>query len=493
MPARIREVPFQRTTNLSLFRDLDHLDQEIDELVHLGRRVAERLNTGRVWMLNSTSMGGGVAEMMPRVCSLLADVGVDARWIVLEPDDPRFFPLTKQLHNALHGQPASRPLHEGRALYERVSAEAAAALRFVGAGDVLVAHDPQPAGVAAYLEEAVRPRLVWRCHIGVPEQTEHTRAAWAFLRPYLGHYERLLFSSSAYTPHEWLARSGEVHPGIDPLSHKNRTLRPYKLIGVLPAAGLVGGLEVPAWARFHQPVQRLVDGAWEATPIPDLLYAPFIVQISRFDRLKGFQHLIPAFTDLVSGCSERALHVHADAARVQSELERVQLVLAGPDPAGVCDDPEAGDVLDELCAQHEALPAGLRARVHVLRLPMVDAKENALMVNALQRLAAVVVQASIREGFGLTVAEALWKATPLVASNVGGIAVQVRHGTDGLLVDDPCDKAALAQALLRMVASPLEAESMARSGRRRVREHFLVLSQVRAWLLELERLLPHST
>jgi trehalose synthase len=489
MPARVREVPFQRTTNLNLFRDLDHLDEEIDELVRLGRQVSARLETGRVWMLNSTDRGGGVAEMMPRVCSLLADVGVHTRWIVLEPDDPGFFPLTKRLHNALHGESPGVGLGEGRTLYERVSAEAAENLHHVRADDVLVVHDPQPAGVGAYVCAEHRPKLVWRCHIGIPEQNEHTRAGWDFLERYLGSYERLLFSSSAYVPHEWADRSGEVHPGIDPLSHKNRTLRPYKLVGVLDAAGLVDGPPVPAWARFHAPVQRYVDGAWEATPIPKLLYRPFVLEISRFDRLKGFQHLIPAFVDLVRGCGERALHVHADATRVQSELDRLLLVLAGPDPAGVSDDPEAAEVLDELCAQHAALPVELRERVHLLRLPMVDRKENALIVNALQRQAAVVVQNSIREGFGLTVAEALWKATPLVASNVGGISVQVRNGTDGLLVDDPRDHVEISRALLRMIASPLEAESMARSGHRRVREHFLMLSQVRAWLGEIGRLL----
>lgn len=488
MPARVREVPLHRTTNLSLFRDLDHLDESIAELVTRGRRVAERLDTGRVWMLNSTARGGGVAEMMPRVLSLLADVGVHTRWIVLEPDDPGFFPLTKRLHNALHGEP-SGPLHEGRALYERVSAEAAACMRNIGPEDILVVHDPQPAGIAQHLRRDRGPHLAWRCHVGVPERNEHTEAGWDFLRPYLSSYQRLLFSSHAYIPREWLERSGEVHPGIDPLSHKNRTLRPYKLVGVLRAAGLVDGPEVPAWARFRAPAVRFAFGTWEATPIPDLLFAPFVLQISRFDRLKGFQHLIPAFVDLVSECGVRALHVHADETRVRSELEGLQLVLAGPDPAGVFDDPEAAAVLDELCAQYAALPRELQARVHLVRLPMADVKENALMVNALQRLAAVVVQDSVREGFGLTVAEALWKSAPLVASNVGGIAVQVRHGTDGLLVDDPRDHAALAAALLRMIASPLKAESMGRSGHRRVREHFLVLSQVRTWLCEFERLL----
>jgi len=488
-PTRIREVPLHRTTRLELFRDLDHFDPILDDLSRLGREVAVRLGTGQLWMLNSTQYGGGVAEMMPRVCSILADLGVHTRWLVLEPGDPRFFPVTKGIHNLLHGVPGLEDPEGARPIYDAVSEAAAAELRMLDADDVLVVHDPQPAGVGIHLPQPLRPRLIWRCHIGVPERNEHTEAGWSFLRPYLEPYERLLFSARTYIPDEWTEKSGELHPGIDPLSHKNRTLRPYKLVGVLRAAGLIDGPEVPAWARFRAQALRLKEGRFVAEPIPDLLHVPTIVQVSRFDRLKGFQYLIPAFAHLVSDCRERSRHIRADAARLESELERAQLILAGPDPSGVADDPEAEDVLAELCAQHAALPMELQRRVHLLRLPMVDAKENALMVNALQRIASVVVQNSLREGFGLTVSEALWKATPVVAANRGGIAVQMRHGTDGLLVDEPADSEALSRALLRILSCPLDAEAMGRSGRRRVRDHFLVLTQVQRWLQELDQLL----
>lgn len=488
MSTRLREIPIERTIRLAWFRDLDHMEPTLEHLLRLGHEVADQLATGQVWMLNSTRLGGGVAETLPRLCSLLAEVGIHARWLVLEPDDPAFFQATRNLHDLLHGEPGLDDPEGAATIYDRTCAEAAEGLRMLGPDDVLVVHDPQPAGVAMHLKGAL-PRLLWRCHVGVPERNEHTAAGWAFLRPWLQPYERMFFSSSAYIPQAWRDRSAVIHPGIDPLSHKNRALRPYKLVGVLRSAGLIDGPEVPEWARFCAPVERFVDGAFRALPIPDLLHRPIILQVSRFDRLKGFQWLIPAFVDLVGGCHGKARHVRADPARLLAELEAAQLVLAGPDPGGVADDPAAASALEELTRQQAALPAELRARVHVLRLPMESAKENALIVNALQRLATVVVQNSLHEGFGLTVAEALWKGTPVVASNVGGIAVQVRHRTDGLLLDDPADTQALAELLLHCLACPLDAEAMARSGRRRVREHFLVLSEVRRWLEELQFLL----
>jgi trehalose synthase len=486
MGPSLREIPLHRTTNLELYRDLDHLDPLLARLRERGRALANRLGTCKVWMLNSAATGGGVAEMMPRVCSLLADLGIDTRWLVLEPGRPDFFRITKQIHNLLHGESSTLRLQEARGVFEDVARAAAAKLHPVSRNDLLVVHDPQPCALPIFLPPSVRPRLIWRSHVGVSERNEWTEAAWAFLRPYLGVYERLIFSSPAYIPDEWRARSAVLQPGIDPLAHKNRSLRPYKLVGILTAAGLAEGPEPPAWARFASRAQRYAEGGWAAEPIPALLHTPLIVQISRFDRLKGFQYLIPAFERLVHTHEEQALHVRADAERAQSELSRAQLVLAGPDPAGVADDPEAEEVLRALCEAQAALPKPLRERVHLLRLPMAVPKENALMVNGLQRVASVVVQNSIREGFGLTAAEAMWKATPVIAANVGGLAAQIRDGTDGLLIQRPDDPAELAAALARVLSCPLEAERLGRVGRARVRDHFLVLGQVERWIGEIE-------
>ena len=486
---RVREVIVQRTTGLGAYRALEGLAPAVSALAAKGHEVARLLGPRRVWMLNSTWSGGGVAEMLPRLCDLINDMGVDTRWLVLEPDDPAFFKVTKGLHNLLHGEPGLDDVAAARGVYEVVSKAAAVRLReHVDTGDVLVVHDPQPLGVAAALSPEHRPRLVWRCHVGLPYQNAETEVGWDFLRPYLAPFSRMLFSTESYIPEEHLAKSGVLHPGIDPLSHKSRELRPYKLVGVLRSAGLADGPPPPRWAQFEQTAQRFAAGRWQPTPVPGLLHQPAIVQVSRFDRLKGFQFLIPAFAHLLRVFPERVLHLRVDTERALSELECAQLVLAGPDPSGIPDDPEGPRVLEELCRQQAALPPEVGARVHLVRLPMANAKENALAVNALQRMAAAVVQNSLKEGFGLTCAEALWKGTPVVAANVGGLSAQVRHGTDGLLVDDPTNPEAIADRLLRILAFPKEAEAMASSGRARVRQHFLVIAQLTRWMEEIEAL-----
>ncbi|MGI5860594.1 MAG: glycosyltransferase [Myxococcales bacterium] len=487
----VREVRIQRTTNLEAFRTLDRLDVHVEEVERLGRLVRRALSPNRIWMLNSTETGGGVAEMMPRLCSLLNDLGVDTRWLVLHPDHPEFFPVTKGLHHLLHGMDGLPDVGRARSIYDDVSRGAANDLReVINRGDIVVVHDPQPVGAAAFFaQEFCCPPMLWRCHIGTAHRNSNTEKGWQFLSEYLQPFSRLLFSAEPYIPAELYERSTVLYPGIDPLSHKNRELPLYKLLGILRSAGLVDGPPAPAWTRFDAQVQRFVDGQWVASPLENLLFRPIVLQLSRFDSLKGYQHLMPAFADLLEHGPERIRQMKVATDRALSELSLVELVLAGPDPAGVADDPEAGAYLDELCRQQLALPEEIRRRVHLLRLPMVNTKQNALIVNALQRLATVVVQASVREGFGLTVAEALWKNTPVVATNVGGLGIQIRHGTDGVLVDDPSDAAMLSEAILHMLAYPKEAELMARSGRRRVLRHFLMLSQLQSWLEEFARIL----
>lgn len=269
MGARVRGIIGPHTARVEAYRDIDPRDPDLQALTELGRRSAHRLGNSRVWMLSSTERGGGVAEMMPRILGLLDDLGVDARWLVLEPVEPAFFELTKQLHNMIHGLPGPEDLARARALYERVSEAASHSLRgHLLAGDVLVVHDPQPLGAACFLPREQRPHLIWRCHIGVSDFNEHTRAAWEFLAPYLHGYDRLIFSLETYIPDAFFSRAGVIHPGIDPLSHKNRDLRPRKLASILRAAGLLEGPELPGWARFAAQAQRYVEGRWTTSPIP---------------------------------------------------------------------------------------------------------------------------------------------------------------------------------------------------------------------------------
>jgi trehalose synthase len=174
---------------------------------------------------------------------------------------------------------------------------------------------------------------------------------------------------------------------------------------------------------------------------------------------------------------------------VTSELEGVELVLAGPDPDDLPYNATGKAVLKELAERHSALPPEIAKRVHVLRLPMRDRKENGLIVNALQRLATVVVQNSLQHGFGLTVTEALWKGAPVVASGVGGIGHQIRSGIDGTLFDDPSDPESVASAILEVLADPRAAEARSRSGRKRVEENFLIVQYLRTLIEEFDSLL----
>lgn len=185
---------------------------------------------------------------------------------------------------------------------------------------------------------------------------------------------------------------------------------------------------------------------------------PLFVQVSRWDPLKDHSGVMRGFASFVERCDPEG---------------RTQLVLAGPDVSGVTDDPEGAIVLEELKAEWAAFPAHLRSRMHLATLPMDDLGENAAIVNALQRHASVVVQKSLREGFGLTLTEAMWKSRPVVASRVGGLQDQVTHNEDGLLLDDPADVEALGEALCRLSRDEALAARLGANARERVRADFL--------------------
>jgi trehalose synthase len=180
---------------------------------------------------------------------------------------------------------------------------------------------------------------------------------------------------------------------------------------------------------------------------------PLVVQVSRWDRMKDMQGVLEAFV----------AHIPAPA----------HLVLAGPAVAGVSDDPEGAEVWAETAAAWAASPAEPRSRVHLAAIPMIDPIENALVVNALQRHARVVTQKSLAEGFGLTVAEAMWKSRPVVASAVGGIVDQIRDGDTGVLVDDPLDLAGFGAAVSRLLSDRTKADQLGRNARAYVTERFL--------------------
>ncbi|MGB3851972.1 MAG: glycosyltransferase [Tunicatimonas sp.] len=456
--------------------------------------LKQRLRRRRVWMVSSTEQGGGVAEMMPRMISLLRQLGIKAEWLILETDEADFFPFTKKLHNLIHGEGSPEITAEETAGYERVNRHNAKALaHYVQKNDIVVLHDPQPAGMATELKKLIDATIIWRSHIGLDFSNAGTDAAWSFLRPYLASCDHYVFSAPEYIPEGLSGNVTIIHPSLDPLSHKNRELSLHKLTGILNNAGLLSTAHPTIYPAFKHPVIRLQpDGTFVSAQQGEdvgLLFRPIITQVSRWDRLKGFLPLMQGFAEL-----KRHPSTYTDAAqknhrRIAHRIKNARLVLAGPDPDFVNDDPEGEQVLKELVDFYTTLSPTVQQDIVVLKLPMQSAKENALIVNALQRCSYAVVQNSLREGFGLTATEAMWKRIPVLVSSACGLRTQVRDGIDGLLVDDPEDANQIATRLGTLVSEPKRAEAMGFSAQQRVREHFLTFQQISQWLTLFSRVM----
>ncbi|MDJ0866338.1 MAG: glycosyltransferase [Myxococcota bacterium] len=426
---------------------------------------AKRMAGRSVWNISSTAVGGGVAEMLQPLVGYARGAGVDARWSVIE-GTPAFFRITKRLHNAIHGFAGDgSPLGEAEhRVYEDVMrANAAELLGVLGPRDVVILHDPQTAGLLPHLEGRCAV-LIWRCHIGSDEGGPEARQGWAFLERYLDPAQVFVFSRRVFVPPCCQGeRAVIIQPSIDPFSAKNEELDPATVRAILVHVGLIEGSPDP-----HRAVFRRLDGspgrvdrcaevlrlgaapAWER---------PLVVQVSRWDRLKDPIGVIQGFECLLEDVG----------------APEASLVLAGPNVRGVTDDPEGAAVLDEVEAAWRQLPQAVRRRVHLASLPTADVEENAVIVNALQRHAAVVVQKSLHEGFGLTVTEAMWKARPVVASAVGGIQDQIVDGENGLLLADPSDREAFADAVGRILSDPALAEQLGKNARQCARRDFLGL------------------
>lgn len=415
-------------------------------LVDAARRTRRRLGDRVVWNVNSTASGGGVAEMLQVIVGYTRGEGLDVRWLVIE-GDPEFFAITKRIHNRIHGSAGDGGPLGGREAshYAAVlAANAGPLLERVRPGDVVILHDPQTAGLAAAVRSA-GASVVWRCHIGADRDNEHTAAAWRFLEPHVAAAHAFVFSRQAYVP-SWLPaeRVAVIPPSIDPLSPKNQPLpdevvhRIVRRVGLLPP----GETAPTPFLRRDGTTGEIRHVALTLSAGPPGPDAPLVVQVSRWDRLKDMAGVLCGFADRVVP--------NTDA----------HLALVGPSVAGVADDPEGAEVLAECAARWEALPDATRSRIHLVTLPMDDVDENAAMVNAIQRHATVAVQKSLAEGFGLTVAEAMWKGRPVVASAIGGIVDQVVPGT-GVLLDDPTDLDAFGDAVAKLLGDP---DALARYG-----------------------------
>lgn len=423
------------------------------------RTAGELLKGRRIWNVNSTARGGGVAEMLASLLAYARGAEVDARWVVIQ-GDPGFFTVTKRIHNNLHGAPGdggdlSREQHE---MYEQTLARNAGELaERMSPDDIVLLHDPQTAGLAEPLKET-GVKVIWRCHVGLDTPNDVARRAWDFLRPYVEPADAYIFSRRAFAwerLEEW--KIAVVPPSIDAFSPKNQELSQDAVASILSTTGLIkapaGG--EPRFVRVDGSpgmVERPTQMLGAPPPEPGV---PLVVQVSRWDSLKDPLGVMAGFADHVAP--------HTDA----------HLVLAGPSVEAVADDPEGAEVLDAVVAEWERLPGHVQERVHLAAMPMEDAGENAAIVNALQTKADIVVQKSLAEGFGLTVAEGMWKARPVVASRIGGIQDQIEHGQNGMLIDDPKDLEAFGRVLVDLLRDTEGARTMGLKAKERVREYFL--------------------
>lgn len=450
----IDAVPLER---LALLLDADRAAR----LAEQAARAKVLLNGRTIWNVNTTASGGGVAEMLQSLLAYTRGAQVDTRWLVLD-GTPDFYRFTKRLHNRLHGMPGDGgPTGDAeRPLYERVLAENLQHLKArVRAGDIVLLHDPQTAGLADGIRN-LGAHPVWRCHVGRDSTNEHTEAAWAFLRAYLTQIEAAVFSRRQYAP-EWIepSRLWVIPPSLDPFSAKNRELDRADLEASLSHSGLVrfplgsGRLSFLQRNGMRGTVRRHA-GLLEGGPIP--AEARLVLQVSRWDHLKDMAGVLTAF-----------------AGHVSQLPDDVHLILVGPEPSGVSDDPEAVGVREECRAIWRAQPGDVQRRLHLCSLPTDNVGENAHLVNALQRHATVAVQKSLVEGFGLTVTEAMWKGLPVIATRVGGIQDQIVHGESGLLLDDPNDLDGFADLLLSVLRDEALGARLGKAAHERVRERFL--------------------
>jgi trehalose synthase len=439
------------------------------------RTARELLGERTIWNVSSTAKGGGVVELLLPLIGYAKGAGVDARWAVIA-GNPEFFTVTKRIHNHLHGfeGDGGKLDDEARKVYEgALEPNARELVEIVDADDVVVLHDPQTAGLIGPIART-GAKVIWRCHIGIDEPNDITRGAWDFLRVDVEQADAYVFSREAFV-WEGLddAKVGIIAPSIDAFNAKNQELEEAQVHAILAAAGIVdGGDGEPTFKRGDGSEARVESQAKIYEDVRLTPADPVVLQVSRWDHLKDPEGVIRGFAE------------HASAHETGAHL-----IYAGPAVEAVSDDPEGAQVLEEAIELRKSLSDDARRNVHLVCLPMDDAEENAVIVNALQRNASVVVQKSIAEGFGLTVAEAMWKGRPIVATAVGGIQDQVVDGETGVLLADPHDLDAYGAAVRGLLEDPERAQRMGEAAKRRVRDQFLGARSLIDYLALISRLL----
>jgi trehalose synthase len=363
-------------------------------------RMAEKIGKRKILHMNSTKLGGGVAEILRSLVPLLESVGLEAQWDVITGNE-EFFSTTKAFHNALQGQ-EQRISPEMLQNYLEINRENAKHLSLEA--DFVIIHDPQPAALIESRRNK-KGKWVWRCHIDV---SQPQRRVWDFLRQFVVKYDAAIFSLPRFAQRLPMPQF-LIYPSIDPLSDKNREISPQE----------------------HDQILRRLKIS---------LDKPILLQVSRFDRFKDPLGVVQAY---------RLVKKHHD----------LQLILAG---GGATDDPEGEAVLAEVRQAAQDDPD-----IRVLLLPP-DAN---LEINALQRVATIVLQKSLREGFGLTVAEAMWKGKPVIGGFTGGITVQIVYGVTGFTVNSV---EGTAFRIHHLLDNPEVMARMGQDAREFVRRNFLI-------------------
>jgi trehalose synthase len=383
--------------------------------------AARPLRGIRILHVNSTAFGGGVAELLHTHVPLMNDLGIDTSWVVIEGNDA-FFAVTKAIHNALQGAETRLDRDAVEAYWDRIHGNAQ---ELPDGFDAVIVHDPQPAALLQVLDDqgARQGTWIWRCHIDL---SAPYRPVWDLFEPIVNRFDAAIFTAREYIqPGVVDPEIAFIPPSIDPLSPKNAPMSEESVRAVLGSYGID----------------------------PD---RPLIVQVSRFDPWKDPTGVIDAWR------------------LVRREIEDLQLVMVG---SLAHDDPEGMRYLD-LTVEHAGGDPDIRL------LTDLDGVGD-VAVNAFQRAAQVVVQKSLREGFGLVVSEGMWKGKPVVGGDVGGIRLQIRDGVDGFRVDSV---PTCADRITELLKDEEMRTGMGEAGRERVRERFLSLRELTDTLALIEKL-----
>ena len=392
-------------------------EEKMDKLI----RLAQRLKGIKMLEVNSTALGGGVAEMLYSQVPFLNELGVEDEWKIMHGTES-FYRVTKTIHNLLQGKRGTLTPEMVKTYYRTLeeNAHIYAADCESYKPDIVIVHDPQPLGLARYLKNG-NGKWLWRFHIDVEEETlELNPGLRQFIKFWADFYDAVIFSGVHYVVDHWPLRKYVVPPFIDPLSNKNKELTPGEINRVLEKYGIDPSI-------------------------------PILLQISRFDPWKGIDTSIAAY-------------------KIARKEETCQLIIAGNTAA---DDPEGTGIFNKVCEQTKDDP-----NIYIILLPD-NVPVNALEVNALQRTAKVILQPSTKEGFGLVITEAMWKGKPVITREVGAIPLQVQDYETGFFITS-AKKA--AKRIIRVLRNPTEAELMGRKAHEYVKQHFLMPDRLADYL-----------